>query len=146
MLRNQLCYLQSKKMTFSGRELLTALDKMNTFILKSKTCEDCGHFLKDFANTEIVARSLIERGLSCFCAEVFSEADDYSAFHLFDNLLVRLPDLGWDKSWSSEVSISFFSPLAATEDEGCRKIRGSNQWRFRVLLQSAWYSLSSSFK
>ena len=43
----------------------------------------------------VAARSLIGQGLRCFCPEIVIGGDDYSAFHLFGQLLDGLLELGW---------------------------------------------------
>ena len=43
----------------------------------------------------VAARSPIGQGLSCFCPEIVIGGDDYSAFHIFGQLLYELFELGW---------------------------------------------------
>ena len=43
----------------------------------------------------VAARSPIGQGLCCFCPEIVIGGDDYSAFHLFGQLLDGLLELSW---------------------------------------------------
>ena len=43
----------------------------------------------------VAARSPIGQRLSCFCPEIVIGGDDYSAFHLFGQLLDGLLELAW---------------------------------------------------
>ena len=45
--------------------------------------------------SRVAARSPNGQGLSCFCPELIIGCDDYSAFHLFGQLLDGLLELGW---------------------------------------------------
>ena len=64
----------------------------------SKFRRDCRRFLEDLVSTilsTVAAPSPIGQGLSCFCPEIVIGGDDYSAFHLFGQLLDGLIELGW---------------------------------------------------
>ena len=80
-----------------GTRLLASLEKINSSFLGKEFRRDCRRFL-DLVSTilsTVAARSQISQGLSCFCPEVVIGGDDYSAFHLFGQLLDRLLELGW---------------------------------------------------
>ena len=59
---------------------------------------ECRRFLEDFVSTilsTVAERSPIGQGLSCFCPEIVIGGDNFSALHLFRQLLDGLLDLGW---------------------------------------------------
>ena len=87
-----------------GTCLLSSLEKINSGFLRKEFRRDCRRFLEDFVSTifsTVGARCPIGQGLSCFCPEIVIGGDNYSAFHLFGQLLDGLLDLGWIKG--SEV-------------------------------------------
>ena len=78
--------------------LLSSLEKISGTFLRKAFRRDCRRFLEDFVSTilsTVASRSPIGQGLSCFCPEIVIGGDDYSAFHLFGQLLDGLLDLGW---------------------------------------------------
>ena len=78
--------------------LLASLEKINSSFLRKEFRRDCRRFLEDLVSTilsTVAVRSPIEQGLSCFCPEIVIAGDNYSAFHLFGQLLDGLPELGW---------------------------------------------------
>ena len=81
-----------------GTRLLSSLERINSSFLRKEFRRDCRRFLEDLVSTilsTVAARSPIGQGLSCFCPEIVIGSDDYSAFHLFGQLLDRLLELGW---------------------------------------------------
>ena len=81
-----------------GTRLLASLEKINIRFLRKEFRGDCRRFLEDLVITilsTVAARSPIGQGLSCFCLEIVIGGDDYSAFHLFGQLLDGLLELGW---------------------------------------------------
>ena len=81
-----------------GTRVLASLEKINSSFLRKEFPRDCRCFLEDLMNTILstfAARSPICQGLSCFCPDIVIGGDDYSAFHLFGQLLDRLLELGW---------------------------------------------------
>ena len=99
MLPNHSCFGAIAEEHFlEGTRLLSSLDKINSSFLRKEFRRDCRRFLEDFVSTilsTVGARSPIGQGLSWFCPEIVMGGDDYSAFHLFGQLLEGLLDLGW---------------------------------------------------
>ena len=99
MLPNQLCFgAISEEHFLEGTRLLASLEKTNSSFLRKEFRRDCRPFLEDLVSTilsTVAARSQIGQGLSCFCPEIVIGGDDYSAFHLFGQLLDGLLELGW---------------------------------------------------
>ena len=81
-----------------GTRLLASLEKINISFLRKEFRRDCRRFLEDLVSTilsTVAARSQIGQALSCFCPEIVIGGDEYSAFHLFGQLLDGLHELGW---------------------------------------------------
>ena len=99
MLRNHACFGAIGEERFlEGTRLLASLEKINSSFLRKEFPRDCRRFLEDLVRTilsTVAARSQIGQGLSCFCPEIVIGGDDYSASHLFGQLLDGLLELGW---------------------------------------------------
>ena len=99
MLPNHSCFgAIGEEHFFKGTRLLASLEKINSSFLRKEFRRDCRRFLEDLVSTifsTVAARSQIGQGLSCFCPEIVIGGDDYSAFHLFGQLLDGLLELGW---------------------------------------------------
>ena len=99
MLPNHSCFGAIAEEHFlEGTRLLASLEKTNSSFLRREFRRDCRRFLEDLVSTilsTVAARSPIGQGLSCFCPEIVIGGDDYSAFHLFGQLLDGLLELGW---------------------------------------------------
>ena len=99
MLRNHSCFGAIAEEHFlEGTRLLASLEKINSSFLRKEFRRDCRRFLEDLVSTilsKVAARSPIGQGLSCFCPEIVIGGDNYSAFHLFGQLLEGLLELGW---------------------------------------------------
>ena len=99
MLPNYSCYGAIAEEHFlEGTRLLSSLEKINSSFLRKEFRRDCRRFLEDLVSTilsTVAARSPIGLGLSCFCPEIVIGGDDYSAFHLFGQLMDGLLELGW---------------------------------------------------
>ena len=99
MLPNHSCFGAIAEAHFlEGTRLLATLEKINSSLLRKDFFRDCRRFLEDLLSTilsRVAARSPIGQGLSCFCPEIVIGGDDYSAFHLFGQLLDGLLELGW---------------------------------------------------
>ena len=99
MLPNHSCFgAISEEHFLEGTRLLASLEKINGSFLRKEFRWDCRRFLEDLLSTilsTVAARSQIGQGLSCFCPEIVIGGDDYSAFHLFGQLLGGLLELGW---------------------------------------------------
>ena len=106
MLPNHSCFGAIAEEHFlEGTRLLSSLEKINSSFLRKEFRRDCRRFLEDPVSTlfsTVAARSPIGQGLSCFCPEIVIGGDDYSAFHLFGQLLDGLLELGWVRG--SEVT------------------------------------------
>ena len=99
MLPNHSCFGAIVEEHFlEGTRLLASLEKINSSFLRKPFRRDCRRFLEDLVSTifsTVAARSPIGQGLSCFCPEIVIGGDNYSAFHLFGQLLDGLLELGW---------------------------------------------------
>ena len=91
MLPNHSCFGAIAEEHFlEGTRLLSSVEKVNNSFLRKEFRRDYRRFLEDFVSTilsRVAARSPIGQGLSCFCPEIVFGGDDYSAFHLFGQLL-----------------------------------------------------------
>ena len=77
--------------------LLSSLEKIKSSFLRKEIRRDCRRFLEDLVSTvlsTVAARSPIGQGLCYFCSEIVIGSGEYSAFHLFGQLLAELLDLG----------------------------------------------------
>ena len=94
-----------------GTRLLSSLEKINSSFLQKEFPRNCRHFLEDLVSTifsTVAARSPIGQGLSCFCPEIAIGGDNYSAFHLFGQLLDGLLELGWVRGFGIEPAKAEF--------------------------------------
>ena len=94
-----------------GTRLLSSLEKINSSFLRKEFRRDGRRFLEDFVSailSTVAARSPIGQGLSCFCPEIVNGGDEYSAFHLFGQLLDGLLDLGWIRGSEMEPAKAEF--------------------------------------
>ena len=81
-----------------GTRLLSSPEKIKSSFLRKEFRRDSRRFLDDLVSTvlsTVAARSPVGQGLSCFCPEIVIGGDDYSAFHLFGQLLDGLLELDW---------------------------------------------------
>ena len=105
MLPNHPCFGAIPEEHFlEGTRLLSSHEKVNSSFLRKEFCRDFRCFLEDLVSSilsTVAARSPIGQGFSCFCPEIVIGGDDYSAFHLFGQLLDGLLELGWARG--SEV-------------------------------------------
>ena len=99
MLPNHSCFGAIAEEHFlEGTHLLASLEKINSSFLRKEFRRDCRRFLEDLVSTilsTVAAPSPTGQGLSCFCPEIVIGGDNYSAFHLFGQLLDGLLDFGW---------------------------------------------------
>ena len=120
MLPNHSCFGAIAEEHFlEGTHLLSSLETINSSFLRKEFCRDCRRFLEDFVSnilSTVDARSPIGHGLSCFCPEIVIGGDDYSAFHLFGQLLDGLLDLGW-------IRVSEMEPAKAEFHSSVREQR-----------------------
>ena len=99
MLPNHSCFgAVAEEHFLEGTRLLASLEKINSSFFRKEFRRDCRRFLEDLVSTILstfAARSPIGQGLSCFCPEIVIGGDNYSALHLFGQLLDGLLDFGW---------------------------------------------------
>ena len=99
MLPNHSCFGASAEELFlEGICFVASLEKINSSFLRKEFRRDCRRFLEGLVSailSTVAARSPIGQGLSCFCPDIVVGGDDYSAFHLFGQLLDGLLELGW---------------------------------------------------
>ena len=87
-----------KSISWKRTCLLSSLENKNSGFLRKEFHKDSRPFLEDFLSTvlsTVAARSPVGQGLRCFCPEVIIWGVDYSAFHLFEQLLDGLFERGW---------------------------------------------------
>ena len=112
MLPNHSCFGAIAEEPFlEGTRLLSSLEKINSRFHRKEFRRDCRRFLEDLVSTilsTVAARSPIGQGLSCFCLEIVIGGDDYSAFHLFGQLLDGLLELGWVRGSEVEPAKTAF--------------------------------------
>ena len=115
MLLNHSCFgVIAEEHFFEGTRLLASLEKINSSFLRQEIRRDCRRLVEDLVSTilSIVAvRSPFGQGLSCFCPEIVIGGDDYSAFHLFGQLLDGLLELGWIRGLEVEPAKAEFHSL-----------------------------------
>ena len=112
MLPNLSCFgAVAEEHFLEGTRLLSSLEKINSSFLRKEFRRDCRRFVEDFVSiilSKVAARSPIGQGLSCFSPEIVIGGDDYSAFHLFGQLLDGLLDLGWIRGSEMEPAKAEF--------------------------------------
>ena len=115
MLPNHSCFGAIAEEHFlEGTRLLASLEKINSSFLRKKNRRDCRRFLADLVSTilsTVAARSPIGQGLNCFGPEIVIGGDNYSAFHLFGQLLDGLLELGWVRGSEVEPAKAEFHPF-----------------------------------
>ena len=88
----------AKEHFLEGTRLLAPLEKINCSFLRKEFRRDCRRIPEDFVSiilSTVTARLPIGQALSCFCQEIVIGGDNYSAFHLFGQLLDGLLEIGW---------------------------------------------------
>ena len=83
-----------------GTRVMAALGKVGSHYLQKELRHDARRFLEDFFNcvlSTVAARSVIGRGLSCFCPAFVVGEDDVAPLQLFNKLLDGLLEKGWTK-------------------------------------------------
>ena len=81
----------------------------------------------------VAARSQIGQGLSCFCPEIVIGGNNYSAFHLFGQLLDGLLELGWVRGSEVEPAKAEFHSFVREQ----RQVEVSNH-RSRAPINSVF--------
>ena len=133
MLPNHSCFGAIAEEHFlEWTRLLASLEKINSSFLRKDFRRDCRRFLEDSVSTilsTVATRSPIGQGLSCFCPEIVIGGVDYSAFHLFGQLLNGLLELGWVRGSEVESSKAEFHSFVREQ----RQVEtGSNRSRAPV--------------
>ena len=76
---------------------MAALDKVGSQCLRTEFRRDGRRFVEEFVNyllSTVASRSLIGRGISCFCPSIVVGGDDVAPFQLFNKLLDGLLEKG----------------------------------------------------
>ena len=84
----------------AGTRLMAALDKVGSHYLQTEFRRDARPFLSKFVNcvlSTVASRSVIGRGLSCFCPAIVVGGDDVARLQLFNKLLDELLEKGWTR-------------------------------------------------
>ena len=112
MFPNHSCFgAIAEKHFLEGTRLLSSLEKINSSSVQKEFRRDCRRFIEDLVSTifsTVATRSQVGQGLSCFCPEIVIEGDDYSAFHLFGQLLDGLLEIGWVRASEIEPAEAEF--------------------------------------
>ena len=85
---------------------MAALGKVSSQYLQKEFRCDALRFLEDFVNcvlSTVAARSIIGKGLSCFCPAIVVSGDDVAPLQLFNKLLDGLLEKGWTKGSGVEA-------------------------------------------
>ena len=97
MLPNHSCFgAIEEEHCLEGTSWLSSLEKNSSF-LRKQFHKDCHRFFEDLVSTSlctVAARSPVGQGLSCCCLEIIIGGVEYSAFHVFGQLLDELLELG----------------------------------------------------
>ena len=116
-----------------GTRHLSFLENINSSFLRKEFRKHCRGFLKDLVSTilsTVAARSPVGQGLGYFCPEIIIGGDDYSAFHLFGQLLDGLLELGgvrWSEVEPAKAEFhSFFRIQRQVEVSGSRSRMPTN--------------------
>ena len=121
MLPNHSCFgLIAEEQFLEGTSLLASLEKTDSSFLCREFRRECRSFLEDLVSTilsTVAARSPIGQGLSCFCPEIVIGGDDYSAFHLFGQLLDGLLELGWVRGSEVEPAKAEFHSFVREQQQ-----------------------------
>ena len=121
MLPNQSCFGAIAEEHFlEGTSLLTSLEKINCSFLRKKIRRDCRRFLEDLVSailSTVAARSPVGHGLGCFCPAIVIGGDNYSVFHLFEQLLDRLLEFGWVRRSETEPAKAEFHSFVREQRE-----------------------------
>ena len=137
MLSNHSCFGAIAEEHFlEGTRLLTSLEEINSSFLRKEFRRDCRCFLEDLVSTilsTVAARSPAGQGLSCFCPETIIGGDNYSAFHLFGQLLDGLLELDWVRGSEIEPAKAKFHSFVRE----WRQLETSGN-RSRVLISSVF--------
>ena len=82
----------------SCTRVMAALHKVGSQYLRTEFCRDARRFLEKFVKcilSTVASRSVIGKGMSCFCpAIVVGSDDDVAPFQLLNKLLDGLPEKG----------------------------------------------------
>ena len=77
---------------------MAALDKAGSHYLRTEFCRNVRRFLEKFMNcvlSSVASRSVMGKGLSCFCPAIVDGGDDVAPFQLFNKLLDGLLEKSW---------------------------------------------------
>ena len=135
MLPNRSCFGAIAEEHFlEGTRLLSSLDKIYSSFLQKEFRKECRRFLEDLVSTifsTVAAPSPVGQGLSCLCLEIIIGVDDYSAFHLFGQLLDGLLELDWVRESETEPAKAEFHSFVREQ----RQVEASGN-RSRVPISS----------
>ena len=114
MLINHSCFGSIEEEHFLKRTCpLSSLEKINISFFRKYFRKYCRRFLEDFVSTilsTVAACSPVGRSLSCFGPKIISGGDDYSAFHLVEQLLDGLFEFEWIRGSEVEpANADFYS-------------------------------------
>ena len=137
MLPNHSCFgPYAEEQFLEGTRLLASLEKINSSFLRKEFRRDCRRFLEDLVSTilsTVAARSPIGQGHSYFCPAIVIGGDDYSAFHLFGQLLDGLLEIGWVRGSEVEPAKAEFHSFVREQ----RQVETSSN-RYRAPINSVF--------
>ena len=153
MLPNHSCFGAIGEERFlEGTRLLASLEKIKSSFLRNEFPKDCRRFLENLVSTilsTVAERSQTGQGLSCFCPEIVIGGDDYSAFHLFGQLLDGLLELGWARGSEVEPAKAEFHSFVREQrqvETSCHRFRASINSVFSFCNQPSFRSRQNVHK
>ena len=132
--------------------LLSSLEKLNSSFLRKEFRRDCRRFLEDLVSTilsTVAARSPVGQGLSCFCPEIVIGGENYSAFHLFGQLLDGMLELSRVRLCEIEPAKAEFHPFVheqRQEDTSGNRSRAPISSVFAISKQPGFRSRRNFYK
>ena len=87
-----------RSISWKGSVCYRLLKKQTAVLSEKCSAKTSRRFREDIVSTILsttAARSTSAQGLSCFCPKITFGVDDYSALHLFGQLLDGLLEFGW---------------------------------------------------
>ena len=95
-----------EKDLLSGARVIAVLEKVGSQFLRTEFRRDARGFQEESVNcilSTYPSRSVIGRGMSCFCPAIVVGGDDVAPFQLFNEFLVGLLQKGWTRGSEVEV-------------------------------------------
>ena len=111
-----------------GTRVMAALGKVGSHYLQKEFRRDARRFQEVFVNcllSNVAARSVIGRGLSCFCPAIVVGGDDVAPLQLFNKLLNGLLEKAWTREARLRRAGLSTSPLCRNSSSWSGRPRGA---------------------